>query len=322
MGTFLRLLDWKIIGETVQGAAHKRNDLPNQDALKWQPIGHDQPLIVAVADGHGSARSFRSETGAKLAVNQTVKVVGELLAKDGQNSLTLSMLNQLAKEQLPKLLHRQWRRAVDRNLASAPFSEDEVAKFGDRQKLAQNPYIAYGTTLLTVVITAEFILYLQLGDGDIVAVSRDGEPTRPLPRDKRLFANETTSLSSATAWQDMQVAIQVLDDNFTAPALIMLATDGYANSFQTETAFLKAGPDFLKLIRQDGASAVQENLAEWLSETSHVGSGDDITLAIVCRSEALSPRPFLVSQKRRKRKKNPPPWRRLPKKKRKKARKK
>ncbi len=314
--------EWQVIGETVRGASHLRTGLPNQDALKYHQVDSERPLIVALSDGHGSVRSFRSGVGARLAVEQAVKVIEELLAGDDQDSLTLSMLNQLAEEQLPKLLHRQWRRAVDRHWEPAPFSDDELTRAGDRsKKIEENHYIAYGTTLLAVAVTKRFILYLQLGDGDILAISSDGQPTRPLARDERLFANETTSLSSSNAWQDMQVAIQVLDDTFVAPALIMLATDGYANSFRTESAFLEVGPDFLAMIRRGEATSVKENLADWLSETSSAGSGDDITLAIIYRLEALSPRPFLQNNSRRTRKKNSPAWRRRPKNKKKKARK-
>ena len=34
-------------------------------------------------------------------------------------------------------------------------------------------YIKYSTTLLSVLITDSFILYLKLGDGDIVLKSKD-----------------------------------------------------------------------------------------------------------------------------------------------------
>jgi hypothetical protein len=35
----------------------------------------------------------------------------------------------------------------------------------------------------------------------------------------------------------------------TPPALILLATDGYANSFPDEAGFLKVGSDLLGMIR-------------------------------------------------------------------------
>jgi serine/threonine protein phosphatase PrpC len=72
------------------------------------------------------------------------------------------------------------------------------------------------------------------------------------------------------------------------PVLILLATDGYANSFVNEAAFLQVGTDILEMIRADGLEAVQESLETWLSEASQAGSGDDITLGILCRADVLS----------------------------------
>jgi hypothetical protein len=126
---------------------------------------------------------------------------------------------------------------------------------------------------------------LQLGDGDILVVSETGEVIRPLPGDERLFANETTSLCSHNAWCDFRVSFQPLLSR--PPALILLATDGYANSFHNEVGFLKVGPDILEKIRSGGLDVVNEGLETWLSETSQLGSGDDITLGIICRMDTL-----------------------------------
>ena len=69
------------------------------------------------------------------------------------------------------------------------------------------------------------------------------------------------------------------------PALILVSTDGYANSFVDEAAFLQVGSDFLNVIRTDGLAEVQANLETWLSGASQAGSGDDITLGILCRTD-------------------------------------
>jgi hypothetical protein len=73
-------------------------------------------------------------------------------------------------------------------------------------------------------------------------------------------------------------------------ALVILSTDGYANSFEKEGDFLKAGTDYLHLIRTKGIEHVNERLEQWLLETSQKGSGDDITVGIVI---APAPEAFL-----------------------------
>ncbi len=40
-----------------------------------------------------------------------------------------------------------------------------------------------------------------------------------------------------------------------------------------------------RLIRTEGLEAVEANLEEWLREASDQGSGDDVTLALICRSD-------------------------------------
>jgi hypothetical protein len=65
---------------------------------------------------------------------------------------------------------------------------------------------------------------------------------------------------------------------------VLLATDGYANSFREDAGFLRIGGDLLEMIRQDGIEGVDGNLETWLNEASELGSGDDITVALVCRT--------------------------------------
>jgi hypothetical protein len=129
-------------------------------------------------------------------------------------------------------------------------------------------------------VTERFAVYLQLGDGEIIAVSESGEVTRPLTRDDRLFGNETTSLCAPDAWHDFRVSFQPLVQS--PPALILLSTDGYPNSFRHESGFFKVGSDILHMIREHGLDIVKDNLAGWLSDSTRAGSGDDITVGILC----------------------------------------
>jgi WD40 repeat protein/serine/threonine protein phosphatase PrpC len=281
---------WRVIGKSVQGASHKRVGLKNQDGIRWHTkSGSGLPLILAVSDGHGSAKSFRSDIGANLAVNTAMEVFHEFW--EGQiNANNLSAIKRTAEERLPQKLEIKWKEAVDKHIADEPFTTKELdallKKEGTAglQAVEKRPLLAYGATLLTVLVTESFILYLQLGDGDILTVSEKHEVMRPLPGDERLFANETTSLCSNNAWRDFRVVFQPL---VQPPALILLSTDGYSNSFRNEEAFLKVGPDILKMIRENGLDKVNESLETWLTEASQAGSGDDITLGIICRMDAL-----------------------------------
>lgn len=282
---------WRVIGQSVRGAAHVRAGLPNQDALYWLPeSGAGLPLILAVADGHGSRKSFRSEAGARFAVETAAEVISDFLRGQTETG-SLSVTKRAAEEWLPTALVRRWLEAVTKHLAAHPLSADEIklsagTKAGTLKEDAPASLpVAYGTTILAAAVAEGFILYLQLGDGEILTVSEDGEVTRPLPKDERLFANETTSLCSQDAWRDFRVCFQVVSN--APPALILLSTDGYSNSFHDEAGFLKVGPDLLEMIRADGLEPVNDQLASWLTEATCAGSGDDVTVGLLCSVDAI-----------------------------------
>ncbi len=284
-------MEWRVLGQSVRGAAHERSGLPNQDAIHWLPAsGIGPPLIMGVADGHGSPKSFRSDIGSRLAVGQSVWLVQDLL--DGQpDPANLSAVKRTAEEYLPREIVRRWQQEVMEHLGENPFMPQELALVAERQgkdartAVEKNPLLAYGATILIVLVTRDFLLYFQLGDGDILVVSDDGHVDRPLPKDERLFANETTSLCSSEAWRDVRFRFQAIYN--TPPALILLSTDGYANSYRDDADFLKIGHDMLSIIRQDGVKTISNNLETWLHETTAAGSGDDITLGMLYRTDLV-----------------------------------
>ncbi|MGC9520550.1 MAG: protein phosphatase 2C domain-containing protein [Anaerolineae bacterium] len=295
MGSQLRAHQprWYVIGRSVRGASHARSGLVNQDAIGWSPeSGTGPPLVLAVSDGHGSPKSFRSHIGSEVAVGLAVELMRELVDVAVPDKTQLSAIKRTAEERLPQELVRRWQQAIDAHLAEHPFTDEElnivVKARGarDRDEVLDRPRLAYGATVLGVLIAPDFVLYLQLGDGDVLAVGEDGEVVRPIPRDARLIANETTSLCMDTAWREVRVAFRARYGDM--PALVMVSTDGYANSFVNDDAFLQVGSDILGILREDGVTTVTRNLEGWLQEASEAGSGDDITLGILYREDVVA----------------------------------
>jgi serine/threonine protein phosphatase PrpC len=281
-------MKWRMIGKTVRGASHVRAELPNQDAIYWEQSAKTASFILAVSDGHGSNKCFRSHIGSNLAVHTAARVLRDLV--DGQPDLgNLTAVKRMAEERLPQTLVRQWKSVVEEHLTQNAFTEQEWSRLAEkegeksRQLVEANPLLAYGATLITALLTEHFVLYLQLGDGEILSVSGSGEVSRPMPADERLIANETTSLCGPDSWRDFRLALQTLST--TPPALVFLSTDGYPNSFRDDEGFFKVATDLLDMIRSDGIEKVDSNLEGWLSEASRAGSGDDITVGIIKRVE-------------------------------------
>jgi serine/threonine protein phosphatase PrpC len=263
---------WRVIGKSVTGAAHVRHGQPCQDAIEWQVA--DDFAVLVIADGHGSERSPYSDKGARFAVKITLEVLFDLYRNaQGTPPEPWRALKHEAEERLPQVLVRRWVERV--KLEDANSGTDNIPS---EEEWRKRRLVLYGSTLLATLLTPRFLLFLQLGDGDIVAVGNDRSCRCPLPKDERLIANETTSLSMPDAWREMQVAFWPMGEE--PPALVMLSTDGYANSFVSRQDFLQAAVDYWELIQEHGPEQVDSHLEEWLREASERGSGDDITVGL------------------------------------------
>lgn len=298
-------LKWRCLGESVKGASHVRSGLPNQDAIRWFPeSGIGLPLILAVSDGHGSAKSFRSDRGSRFAVETAIKVIQEFFLSSQSSDINFSALKDAAQRLLPPRLVNEWRKAVNKDLGLSENDEEKLTNkpnFTDEEKqilvdkdgeaawqaVENNYFLAYGATVLAVLVTDSFIVYIQLGDGDILEVDSKGNTTRPLERDPNLIANETTSLCMNKAWNEFQVHIKLYPQGTPKeiPALILVSTDGYSNSFSTDEGFFKIGQDYRQMFKSNLTEEVRQKLEGFLQETSEKGSGDDITLGMIKRLE-------------------------------------
>src|SRR5690606_8684836 len=180
----------------------------------------------------------------------------------------LAAIAHLAAEQLPRTLVRTWQDQVRSELAVRPLSAAEETRWLEDRKpdAVRDPLRVYGSTLVAAVLTSRYLLFCHLGDGDILTVDQQGEVSRPpLPVDTRLVANQTTSLCGPDAWNDLRVYFQPLTDR--PPALVMLATVGYANSFADEPGFFATASDLLRALQTRGVQHTTNRLPHWLHAT-------------------------------------------------------
>ncbi len=273
-------MTWRIAATSARGSSHLRSGLPNQDAFEYRNGDRSNVVraVLAVSDGHGGARHFRSHVGSSFAANTAVRILHDSLS--GGAEFEDSILERICNE---------WRSAVSSDLELNPLRDEELNRVeatdgvAARDSVVNDPVLAYGATLLAAAITDDFAVYMQLGDGDILAVDDMGHTTRPIPADERLIANQTTSLCQMSAVQEFR---SVIARDF--PALVLVSTDGYANSFRSEADFLKIGGDYLGIVREQGLDGLAEELPGILSNASREGSGDDITLGLLHRTNSSS----------------------------------
>jgi hypothetical protein len=255
------LASWAAGGRSARGAEHERTDRPNQDALA---VAQTPCAFVAVADGHGSPRYTRSEIGAAFAVDVARDVlpayVGDERAVD------------VVRDELAARIVDRWRARVTEHLASHPLADDEA------ERIAGPPIYAYGATLVAVAARGDDVLAVQIGDGDVYLADASGV-RRLVPRDLRFTFNITTSLCLERAVDEIRVARTVA----RAPALAVVATDGYAKPLTSERELDDVVAGLYERVARDGLDRVLDALLADVAGASANG-GDDVTVGILSRA--------------------------------------
>lgn len=269
--------NWDVLTASVRGASHVRARRPNQDAVGcW--AGGDGTVVLALADGHGGEAYTRSDLGAEFAVEAAIEACRDLAGRLAPMAIRDGMARGRLGQELAREIVRRWQRRVEEDRAGEDGNEDGMTT--RRRPAPPGSTRAYGTTLVAALaVKAEFVLLLQCGDGDVLMVSADGRVERPVPPDERSFGNETASLCLPEAWTEFRSRLVDQDD---LPALLLLATDGYANSYAGDEAFREVARDLYRAVTED-PEAVDRALPRWLRETSEGGSGDDITVGLLLR---------------------------------------
>lgn len=258
------------------GHSHAKKGKECQDAGKAFAV--DGCTAVVVCDGHGGDKHFRSAVGSKMAVDVVERVVRDS-AEFCRRCRTKSRAA-LALRILETQIVEMWRCAVFAHVYFSPFTQSELAALsdGDRGKVIKNPLIAYGSTCISAFVSGRFLYLIQLGDGDIRLLNRYG-CYAPIKKDDRLVFGATTSLCddrAITNIRDHVIPVRKVRE-------CRLSTDGVKNSFCDETKFC----DFFDTVSREYASKLFDEFSsevqEFLPKLSARGSGDDVTIACICK---------------------------------------
>lgn len=282
------LSEWSIIGYSQIGFSHLAKEKPNQDAILKKTLPDKNLYLAAVSDGHGSDRYFRSNIGSKLAVETAIQVAEDFFS--GLESPNISDL-EWQLEILGRRIIFNWKAAVKDHFLNHPFDgiHENSALLPERE---DNYIVAYGATILLVIIKNNYLISLQLGDGDILSVNSNLEITNLMADDPTLIANETSSLCQDNANDNWRYSFSSFNTTKDMPNLIMMCTDGYYNSYSNDKDFHKVFTDIAKMIMMNGLEVVENKLPVWLEKTTKSGSGDDISVLLIAnmRSEVDVPK--------------------------------
>lgn len=287
----------RIIGESIQGYTHIQRNLECQDRKLSREL-EDGSLVLSVADGHGSRSCPYSGTGAELAVNTFCKLIEELHSGfQNAGDLLSDYLNHQGSLKFAQTVERAWKEDVQAYHLKVGLPMP-MTQTGEEDLNAL--YRLYGTTLLGLLIAPTFVFAFQIGDGDITYADDGG--VQPVVVADKLLGVESHSLCSREAWKKAvsTVRFQPWEQHFedlktygpdTAastvhfqsweqhlPCAFLLSTDGLSNSYADDEAFGQTCAQYFEALKTYGPDTVEENLPEWLSETSRLGCGDDTTL--------------------------------------------
>ncbi len=271
-----------VAGATVRGLSHATKHMPNQDAIVRFVHDGDRPLaMVAVADGHGAGRHFRSSIGAALAVNAFASTALTTVFFDPEVNP-----ERIAAVFAAALVNR-WTTGVADYHLTYPFTRAEQTYAAQRgeagafRSVLLTPLLAYGTTVLGTVVTPSHIVHVQIGDGDIIEVGQDGNVRRMFEAPWPILGEETDSL----CMEDVATRVRVEASSRSTREfrLIMVSTDGYSKSFKTDQGFRQVASDLITMIAEHGIGHVERHMRDWLSEATSGGSGDDVTCGVIAQ---------------------------------------
>lgn len=247
---------WRAIGASVIGTSHEEAQLPCQDASAFHSciLGSERVMIVAIADGAGSARA--SEIGSAAAVEHLLRQ----LASSGRT--LLEMDEALATEWMQNARDHLEALAVEKELPSRDLA----------------------CTLMFAILGEFTSIFGQVGDGAWVAQGSDGVLPVTWPSGGE-YANQTTFITSPDWREAMQ--FRVIREPLRAVAGFTDGLQNIALHFASRSAHAPFfEPKWSALLAADDETSLHAPLLAFLTSAALAErTDDDKSLVLACRQE-------------------------------------
>ena len=265
--------------ESIRGQSHESRGTECQDSCDAYVDPHQGFAIAVVSDGHGGRKYTRSKVGSQTAVDATKYVLLDYLKDPGRFEKAFRkdpedfLINRVSKRILG-----EWFDRIDRYDAVHPPTESEMEFVNDGSW--RYPENKYGATLVIAVITSFCAFAIQVGDGDIVVIGRDGKPFMPMPNDIKCDDNITSSICSPSSWsEDVRVWY-----SYDLPVAMTCSSDGLSTTFDTLDQFMAyiRRPTVIVAKNMD-----RSTMREDLRRRSRTNRCDDVSLSIICNDSEM-----------------------------------
>lgn len=280
---------WRVFGFSQTGSAHRRLGAVNQDHVDWRSDPLGRRFAAAVADGHGAAPHFRSDIGARLAVQSALECLERRLANGADaspsNGVAGTSIGNVISNAIGAEIESRWIDLVQAHLREHPYTHREFAsrEFASHEDSAGTR--PYGSTLVAAAASPRWLVTAQIGDGDS-CLGYAGKPLQRIDAAQDQFQGEQTlSLCLENAAQYFTIHVVDLDWSASPPDFVVLSTDGVAKSFPSSAAYERAVAQFREMCMSPSNqfADVAKHIPAWLNEVSLRGSGDDATLLLAMR---------------------------------------
>lgn len=243
---------WRYAYASVVGTSHLRLQTPCQDAS--YVMLHDDKIIIAVADGLGSAA--HSEIGANIACKVATDSISNAMKSDATADL--------------------------QTLCTAAFTDARNAI--SAEATAQEKQLRdFACTLLLVIIDHERWVVQHIGDGAVVGFLPDGSIKTISAPDNGEFINSTYPLTSTDYLTQLRFTTQT--ESLSGVAVLSDGVQPMCINYKTGAAFPGFFSPLVTWLRTLATpSAANEIMQKMLnSEQFRQKSDDDMTLVLAIR---------------------------------------
>ncbi len=274
-------MTYEMVCSSVQGYSHIKSAMPCEDFGVVSST--DAYKIFLVADGHGDSNCPRSAFGSKQMCTIALEKLAEFAEAMKQNDLEDELFDERAERRVRQLIRSmflKWGITVSEDFANHPLSEEErkgcshyIARYDKGERIEH----IYGTTFIGGLLTEDYLLLLQQGDGRCVVVDEEGKMDMPIPWDDRCFANVCTSVCDTDSIERCRYT--VIDIKKHPVAAVFMGSDGVEDSFMTMDQMYTYYRKLLLYCADHSVEQLKEHLDETLPDFSAKGSGDDTTIS-------------------------------------------
>lgn len=251
-------MNFNIFKNNIVGYKNLIKGNESQDYIDYK--NSSEYIVCSVADGHSTSFFRHSLEGAKFACQASIDVLSKIY------NLDINKVDEKLKNyEIQKEIDDRWRELV------------QVHYKSNYPNVFKTEYIIYSTTLLSVLITDKFVLFLKLGDGDIVVKNKDGYKHAIGYRKSTIV----DSLGREEEYKHIMYALQEINPKENIN--IILFTDGYSNAFKNNLDLFNNLENTLKAYNKNVFSRfiLLNTYANYLNNISKNITHDDISIVYI-----------------------------------------